>query len=479
MDSKIAKKKKKNKYINKFHQRFKYNKYNERKDSIILYFYEMKYKLITIIFLIFFLVIMISSHIFQRIIINEKWEGKANNEGFLKIHTIHKSKYTNYNYKENIIVYKDISDKISYTPITESNSIIKCELISNDTYFELCNNKTLLDQTKYKRSLNPKISVIIPFYNKNKFSMYLPIRSIQNQSLKDIEIIIVDDGSSEDIINNIIEEIKNDNRIILLKHKENKGTLTSRVDGVRYASGEYILNLDQDDNFINNKVFEDIYNKVRELNVDILQFSALNYRSKNQQQKMDVTMIPNQKITQPELKIAFLEKIGEKKFQHFHTRMIWDKLVKREIYLKAIKDLGDEYINHRIFLYEDTLMMFELSQIAYSYYYYDIYGYRWNVYNMGKARDNISNNLPILAMNQLYFIKLLLYKISPIYDRYHIFKEWGFGHCGSEVHGLDRSEIDLLQEVLEVIDELERKYKNTCRELLDCTYSIKKHFNLV
>jgi len=479
MDSKIAKKKKKNKYINKFHQRFKYNKYNERKDSIILYFYEMKYKLITIIFLIFFLVIMISSHIFQRIIINEKWEGKANNEGFLKIHTIHKSKYTNYNYKENIIVYKDISDKISYTPITESNSIIKSELISNDTYFELCNNKTLLDQTKYKRSLNPKISVIIPFYNKNKFPMYLPIRSIQNQSLKDIEIIIVDDGSSEDIINNIIEEIKNDNRIILLKHKENKGTLTSRVDGVRYASGEYILNLDQDDNFINNKVFEDIYNKVKELNVDILQFSALNYRSKNQQQKMDVTMIPNQKITQPELKIAFLEKIGEKKFQHFHTRMIWDKLVKREIYLKAIKDLGDEYINHRIFLYEDTLMMFELSQIAYSYYYYDIYGYRWNVYNMGKARDNISNNLPILAMNQLYFIKLLLYKISPIYDRYHIFKEWGFGHCGSEVHGLDRSEIDLLQEVLEVIDELERKYKNTCRELLDCTYSIKKHFNLV
>ena len=61
-----------------------------------------------------------------------------------------------------------------------------------------------------------------------------------------------------------------------------------------------------------------------------------------------------------------------------------------------------------------------------------------------------------------YYIK------SPqIYDRYHIFKEWGFGHCGSEVHGLDRSEIDLLQEVLEVIDELERKYKNTCQELLE------------
>ena len=475
---KIEKRKKRNIYAKKIYKGFKFNKFNERRDSQFQFFYEKKYKLISIIFLLFFLNI-ISSDIFQNIIINLIYNTKKTNEGFLKVHTIHKSKYTKYNYKENIIVYKDLSDNIAYTPITESNTIIKSDLISNDTYWELCDNKTLLDQTKYKRSSKPKISVIIPFYNKNKFSIYLPLRSIQNQSLKDIEIIIVDDGSSENVINDLIEEIKNDNRIILLKHKENKGTFTSRADGVRYASGEYILNLDQDDNFISNMVFEIIYNKIKELNVDILQFSALNYKSKDDQKKMDVTMIPNQKITQPELKTAFLEKIGDKKFQHFHTRMIWDKLVKRKIYLKAIKDLGDEYINHRIFLYEDTLMMFELSQVAYSYYYYDIYGYRWNLYNMGKARDHTSNNGAILAMNQLYFIKLLLYKISPIYDRYHIFKEWGFGYCGSEVVRLDKSEIDLLQETLEVIDELERKYRNTCQELLECVSKIKRHFSLV
>ena len=54
----------------------------------------------------------------------------------------------------------------------------------------------LYDDTKYKRNKKPKISVIIPLYNKNKFSIYIPLRSIQNQSLKDIEIIFVDDGSS-------------------------------------------------------------------------------------------------------------------------------------------------------------------------------------------------------------------------------------------------------------------------------------------
>ena len=109
-----------------------------------------------------------------------------------------------------------------------------------------------MDNTKYKRNPKPKISIIIPVFNKNKFSIFIPLRAIQNQSLKDLEIICVDDGSAQEVINQIIEETKNDNRILLLKHKENKGTLMSRVDGVRYASGEYILNLDQDDLFTDN-----------------------------------------------------------------------------------------------------------------------------------------------------------------------------------------------------------------------------------
>ena len=54
----------------------------------------------------------------------------------------------------------------------------------------------------------------------------------------------------------------------------------SRVDGVRYASGEYILNIDQVDLFINNLVFENLYKKVKELNVDILQFSVLVYKDR-------------------------------------------------------------------------------------------------------------------------------------------------------------------------------------------------------
>ena len=336
----------------------------------------------------------------------------TNNKGFLKINTTHKSKYTNYNYTDNIIVYKDLYKDISYVPITKSNSIVRSNLVINETYFELCKSKKILDETKYKRSNKPKISVIIPFYNKNKFSIFIPLRSIQTQSFKDIEIIFVDDGSSENKFNEVIEEMKNDNRIILLKHKTNKGILMTRIDGVRFASGEYILNLDQDDLYLDNLFFENIYKKAEELNVDIVQFSALSYHT-NFNHKLDFPIPKNVMVTQPDLKVFFLKKIDEKRLGSCATRGIWDKFIKRKVYQEAIKDLGDEYLNHKFYYYEDTLMMFELSQIAYSYYYYDILGYRTNNYDRGRSRDIMSNFMRITEMNKLYFIKLLLYKIPP------------------------------------------------------------------
>ena len=272
--------------------------------------------------------------------------------------------------------------------------------------------------------------------------------------------------------------MEKDNRIIFLKHKINKGILISRIDGIRYASGEYILNIDQDDLYFDNHVFENIYYKAKKLNVDILQFSSIYFINKYRKNKSYNKLPKRVIITQPYLKIFFLKKKNRTRLGNMHTRMIWDKLIRRETYLEAIEDLGDNFLNHKFFLYEDTLMLFELSQIAHSYYYYNIIGYRYNLYEQGKSREPIINKNSILAMNQLYFIKLLLYKISPSYDRYHIFKEWGFEKCGSEVIYLDKSDMNLLLEVLEAIYELERIYKNTYKELLDCTFIIKKYFGI-
>ena len=263
--------------------------------------------------------------------------------------------------------------------------------ISKEEFSKLCEEGVLLDKTKYKRNINPKINVVIPYYNIINISIKMNLRSIQNQSFKDIEIIYVDDGSPEGNLQEIFEAMNDDNRIILLRHKERKSTLLTRVDGIRYSSGKYIIQIDQDDMYLNNLVFEKLYNKSKELHVDIMQFSYVSSGKPNTFKREIVLTPKNRVITQPELRTAFLQKGGNNRLLNCATRMIWDQFVRRVTYLQAIEDVGDEYMNHRFRFYEDTIMMFELSQVAYSYYFYDIDGIRQCIFNAGKTFDRSRN----------------------------------------------------------------------------------------
>ena len=123
--------------------------------------------------------------------------------------------------------------------------------------------------------------------------------------------------------------------------------------------------------------------------------------------------------------------------------------------------------------------MFELSQVAYTFYYYNIEGYRQCIFRSGQSRfKNETIEKEIFAMNQLLFMKLMLYKIDPKYDRFHIYKELGFGHCERDVKNLNKREFDLGLEVVEAVFELERIYNNTAPELMDCIKKIKKYYEV-
>ncbi|MBO4467851.1 MAG: glycosyltransferase family 2 protein [Clostridia bacterium] len=91
----------------------------------------------------------------------------------------------------------------------------------------------------------PKVSLIIPIYNVEK---YLPqcIESVQNQTLKDIEIILVDDGSPDSCGKIADEYAKKDDRIKVI-HQENKWLGGARNSGLKIAKGEYISCIDADD----------------------------------------------------------------------------------------------------------------------------------------------------------------------------------------------------------------------------------------
>ena len=97
--------------------------------------------------------------------------------------------------------------------------------------------------------MDPKISVLIPVYNTGK---YLPqcLDSVLSQSMKDFEIVAVDDASTDDSPRILADYAAKDPRILIVTLERNKGLLSVRLTGVRAAAGKYLLFLDSDDIFL-------------------------------------------------------------------------------------------------------------------------------------------------------------------------------------------------------------------------------------
>lgn len=116
-----------------------------------------------------------------------------------------------------------------------------------------------------------KISVIIPIYNQEKFISEC-LDSVINQDLEDIEIICVDDGSTDNTYNILQEYSSKDTRIKVLQ-QENKYAGTARNLGLSVATGEYIHFLDGDDLLFPN-VYKEIYKILKKENLEFVKFRA-------------------------------------------------------------------------------------------------------------------------------------------------------------------------------------------------------------
>lgn len=112
-----------------------------------------------------------------------------------------------------------------------------------------------------------KISVIIPVYNAEKY-LRCCLDSVTGQTLRDIEIICVDDGSTDQSSQIIETYAKKDDRIKVI-HKENGGLVLARKAGVTEASGAYVGYVDSDD-WIEPDMYENLYEKVCEHGCDIV-----------------------------------------------------------------------------------------------------------------------------------------------------------------------------------------------------------------
>ena len=134
----------------------------------------------------------------------------------------------------------------------EINSIEERKYIQN--YMDLVFSGTKIDNNTFHPSQNPKISIIISVYNGEAY-LRTALLSIQNQDFKDIEIIMIDDGSQDNSVHLIKDLMKDEPRIVLLENGKNKGILYTKTKAILHAKGKYVMTMDEDDIYVQREAF--------------------------------------------------------------------------------------------------------------------------------------------------------------------------------------------------------------------------------
>jgi glycosyltransferase involved in cell wall biosynthesis len=179
----------------------------------------------------------------------------------------------------------------------------------------------------------PKISVIIPVYNTEKYLSKAIDSILESSIVEDIEIIVVDDASPGNC-KEIVEKYKN---IIYLKHSENKGVFQARYTGYEYAKGEFLIQLDPDDSLFND-IYAHAYTFAKENNSDIVMFNMQNIDIKNQ------TWLNKNEQIYPFINkngLNILDIILYNNTNKWTLHTCWNKLVKKDIVKKVLSNLKD------------------------------------------------------------------------------------------------------------------------------------------
>ena len=198
-------------------------------------------------------------------------------------------------------------------------------------YINLAKKGIFLYKENLVKSDNPKISVIISVYNREQF-INSTLKSVQNQKMKELEIIYVDDCSTDNSVNYIKEAQKFDPRIILLQNEKNMGTLYTKSRGILSAKGKYIYTLDSDDMIGIDDFLTVLYEEAENGNYDFVECGYL----------------------QIDLKRRYITKF---KFFKFH---LWAKLIKRDLYLYIINRIGNDVLNRGVVQEDDTFIIYFL-----------------------------------------------------------------------------------------------------------------------
>lgn len=244
--------------------------------------------------------------------------------------------------------------------------------------------------------MNPLISVIVPIYNVEKY-LARCVDSIVNQTYKNLEIILVDDGSPDRCPQMCDDYAEKDSRIKVV-HKKNGGLSDARNAGIDVATGEYISFIDSDD-YVSDDFFECLLDVMNKKNSDIAECSVVKLYEDNRFDEFSDDLSVKTYDTQDAMSALIAE-------NPFHQH-VWNKLYKTELVKDIPYAVGklneDEFWTYQVFGRANKVARLNKTM----YYYFQrsssIMGVGYNIRRLdaleGKANRQkyIENNFPELS----------------------------------------------------------------------------------
>lgn len=234
-------------------------------------------------------------------------------------------------------------------------------------YFTFTNHMKFNSIKKKKQIKNPKISIVSPIYNRERYLIRL-LESIQYQRFNNIEIVIIDDYSIDNSSNIIKYFQKIDERIKLIKNKSNKGTFISRNIGVLYSKGTYIILPDPDD-ILSKDILNICYKYAEKYHFNLIRFKHFNGDKVKSFNPDDNN---NKLIYQPALSTIIFYGSNELQQTDYYIN---NKFIEKKIYIKALNIINRYYLSLYMIYMEDQIMNYFLHITAKSFYFLKKIGY--------------------------------------------------------------------------------------------------------
>lgn len=231
---------------------------------------------------------------------------------------------------------------------------------------------------------NKLVSVVVPIYKVEKY-LNCCIESIVSQTYRNLEILLIDDGSPDYCPKICDDWAQRDSRIHVI-HKENQGLGMARNTGIDHATGEYICFFDSDD-YVDKRTIEKAYQKAEQYDADIVLFGIKVFDDEGNNHGVFVPEIEKEFFSGEEIQNEFLQDVIDSSFSHSRSKNLPLSACSCLFSMNLIRKSNWRFVSEREIISEDSYSLIALYKNVRRVYVLceALYYYRKNMYSLSRS----------------------------------------------------------------------------------------------